>query len=165
VRLSWQTGRPHLPARFVVEHRADTTGAWSRIGTVAYRFRARDLRVGTHQFRLAVAPKGKAGAKQATALVTVHLEMEGTYRLRSYPNPVRKRATVELAVKEAQDVTVALYNLLGRRVTTLHDGRLPAQETRQLSLDASRNGLSSGPYFARVQGEGLVATERLTVVQ
>ena len=180
VALTWRAEGSRLPARFVIQHRADTTGTWSRMGTVAagdsagadaagavtYRFRARDLRVGTHQFRLAYERAGQSkSARPTSAPVTARVELAAAYRLRSYPNPVRERATLELAVKEAQDVTVAVYDLLGRRVTTLHDGRLPAQETRQLSLDASRNGLSSGPYFVRVQGEGFVATERLTVVQ
>jgi hypothetical protein len=179
VRLTWRAGRSSLPARFVVEHRADTTGAWSEVGTVAagdsvradstasptYRFEAEDLAVGVHQFRLAVAPEDEAGAKQTTGPVTARIELKEAYRLQSYPNPARERATVELAVKERQDVTVAVYDVLGRRVTTLHRGRLPAQETKRLSLGASEAGLTSGTYFVRVQGEGFAATERLTVVR
>jgi len=47
--------------------------------------------------------------------VQARLELEGGYRLQSHPNPVREWATVELAVKEAQDVTVAVYDVLGRQ--------------------------------------------------
>lgn len=81
-----------------------------------------------------------------------------------YPNPAWERATLKVAVKEAQEATVTVYDVPGRRVTTLHDGRLRAQDTERLSLNASREGLSSGTYFVRVQ-QGFAATERRTVVQ
>jgi hypothetical protein len=68
-------------------------------------------------------------------------------------------------VKERQEVQVRLYDVLGRRVGTLHDGPLPAQELRRLRLDVSATGLVSGTYFLRVTGEDFVATEQITVVQ
>jgi hypothetical protein len=68
-------------------------------------------------------------------------------------------------VKEQQEVTVRVYDVLGRSVTTLRQGPMRAQQPERLSLDASEVGLSSGTYFVRVQGEDFVATERLTVVQ
>ena len=78
---------------------------------------------------------------------------------------MRQRATVELAVKEAQEVTVRVYDVLGRAVTTLHAGPVPAQETKQFRLDATRAELSSGMYFVRVRGAKFAATRRLTVVR
>lgn len=179
-RLQWATNRTPSVPEFVVEHRADTTGAWSELGTVApsdsvrsdstagtaYRFEAEDLDVGTHQFRLAVEPEGQSkDARLTSEAVTARLELEDAYRLRAYPNPVREQATVELAVEERQDVRMAVYDVLGRQVGTLHDGPLPAQETERVSLNASQLGLSSGTYFVRVQGERFTATQRLTVVQ
>ena len=179
VTLTWRALGSPLPARFVVEHRADTTGAWSQVGTVAasdsagaapagtvaYRYRAEDLAPGTHQFRLALAPDRKAGARRASEAVTVRADLDAAYRLSTYPNPVRERATVELAVREQQEVTVAVYDVLGRRVTTLHAGPLPAEELRRLRLDAPATGLTSGQYFLRVTGEQFAATRRMTVVR
>lgn len=72
---------------------------------------------------------------------------------------------MEVAVKERQSVTVAVYDVLGRRVTTLHDGPLPAQNARQFTLNASEAGLSSGTYFVRVRGDAFADTRRLTVVR
>jgi hypothetical protein len=180
VHLSWRASRTHLPRRFVVEHRSGTTGAWSGIGTVSavdsaqsdrttgpiYRFEAANLEVGTHQFRLALQPDGQAkDARLTSEAVTARIELEEAYRLRAYPNPVRERATIELALKERQDVRLAVYDVLGRQVGTVHDGPLPAQETERVSLNAFQLGLSSGTYFLRVQGEMFTATRRLTVVQ
>jgi hypothetical protein len=163
-----------------VQHRADSTASWSKLGTVrtadsvgtgpaegpAYRFRAENLNVGTHQFRLAYAPAGQSKKLQrTTAAVTATVEMNEAYRLSTYPNPVQQRVTVELAVQERQDMQVRLYDVLGRRVGTLHNGPLSAQELRRLRLDVSSTGLTSGTYFPRVSGEDFATTEQITVMR
>jgi hypothetical protein len=64
-------------------------------------------------------------------------------------------------VPERQEVTLRLYDVLGRQVETLVNG---TQDSRQeTQLDAS--GLSSGVYFLRLETEGRVQTQRVTVVQ
>jgi len=166
------------PPSFVVQHRRDSTTEWSRLGTVSasdsvatdtsrgstYRFRAEDLSAGTHQFRL----RGTATETTrpfTSRKVSAEIRLRETYDMTTYPNPVRNRATVELAVRRTQNVTVAVYDVLGRHVTTLHEGSLPAQETRRFRLYATQAGLSSGTYFVRVRGEAFVSTRRLTVVR
>jgi len=190
VRLSWQAPGSGLSSEFVVEHRPDSTGAWSQVGTVpvgnsssvdssravTYRYRTDKLEIGTHQFRVglrqgegsgprAVSTSETDDARRYAGPVTAKIAMEEAYRLSAYPNPVRERATVELAVEERQEVQVRLYDVLGRRVATLHSGPLPAQELRRLRLDVSATGLTSGTYFLRVTGEDFVATRQMTVVR
>jgi len=55
-----------------------------------------------------------------------------------------------------------VYDLLGRKVTTVFRGPLPAQTTRQLRIG---HDLAAGSYFVRVTGEHFTATERLTIVR
>jgi len=174
-----------VPSTFAVQHRTDPTEGWSKIGTVtasdsvqtngepgpAYRFEAGGLAVGSHQFRLAHVGSQKAEGRQAerrtktSRVVSVTIELDHVYQFSTYPNPVRERATVELAVKEQQDVQVRLYDLLGRRVATLHEGPLPAQELKRLQINVSATGLTSGTYFLRATGEDFAATEQITVVR
>ncbi len=175
--MRWQaTGKKS--AAYGVQHRPDSTAAWSRLGTVAagdsvtsdtsrgatYHFRAEDLSVGTHQFRLRVQADG-AKKTLPSRTVTAEIRLNEAYEVTTYPNPVRTQTTVEVAVKERQPVTVAVYDVLGRRVTTLHDGPLPAQDARRFRLNAAEAGLSSGTYFVRVRGETFVDTQRLSVVR
>ncbi|GAB5536212.1 MAG: hypothetical protein Rubg2KO_24610 [Rubricoccaceae bacterium] len=83
-----------------------------------------------------------------------------------WPNPVRQRATVRVALPEASELTVEVFDALGRRVRQLEDADRPAG-WHELALDA--DGLASGVYLVRmVAGEGadrFTAVRRLTVVR
>jgi hypothetical protein len=189
--VSWKAvGESDLPSEFALQHRADSTAEWSTLGTVpagdsmstdssqavTYRYRTDELEIGTHQFRVglpqdtgsplrAVGNSETSNVRRYTKPVTAEIAMDEAYRLSTYPNPVQQRASVELAVKERQNVSVRLYDLLGRRVATLHDGPLPAQELQRLRLDVSSTGFTSGTYFLRATGEDFATTEQITVVR
>ena len=176
--LQWATTGVSDGGAFVVQHRADSTASWARLGTVPvgdsvensasrgihFRFQTDRLNVGRHQFRLRVRTSGPKRAA-LSPVVTAAVQLQDAYQLSVYPNPVRRRATVGLAVKERQSVIVQVYDVLGRRTATLHDGVLPGQETRRFRLHASEVGLSSGTYFVRVRGETFSATRTMTVVK
>jgi len=76
---------------------------------------------------------------------------------------VRQRATLNVTVRDQQSVRIQLYDILGRRVSTIMDAEIPAQETRDIQVDARR--LASGLYFLRIEGDDFSTTERMTVVK
>jgi fibronectin type 3 domain-containing protein len=78
------------------------------------------------------------------------------------PNPARLRATIEYAVPEAREVRLEVYDVLGRRVATLAQGRKQAGVHRA-TLDAER--LASGTYFYRLTAGEATQTRRLTVIK
>jgi hypothetical protein len=91
-------------------------------------------------------------------------------------NPFRASACIDLAAKEAQAVTVEVYDVPGgvRRARPPRGGafwgadqqvrgKVTAGETEAMRLGAP--GLASGVYLVRVTGETLAATWRLTVVR
>jgi hypothetical protein len=80
----------------------------------------------------------------------------------AYPNPFRRITTLALDVVEAQDVTVELFDLLGRRVATVHDGPLPVGAHRVV-IEA--RGLPAGVYVVRAEGETFQFAQRVTVVR
>jgi hypothetical protein len=170
--LEWRTISETNNAGFSVEHRAPSAQGWSEVGFVegagttteprSYRFRTDGLKVGTHAFRLRQVDVD--GTDEYSGVVRTRITLEQAYQLRAYPNPA-VRATVELAVRETQSVQVAVYDLLGRQVSRLHDGPVPAQEATFLRIDADRLGLPNGMYFVRVVGERFRATERLLIVR
>jgi len=83
-------------------------------------------------------------------------------RLTSYPNPMGRQGTVEYALPEAQEVTLKVYDVLGRQVATLAQGRKKAGR-HTARLETSR--LSSGVYFGRLRSEGKTMTQKITIVR
>ena len=83
-------------------------------------------------------------------------------RLTSYPNPTRGQATVEFALPEASEVTLEVYDVLGRRVATLEEGSKQAGR-HEVRLEA--DGLPSGVYFGRLEAGGQTRTQKITVVR
>ncbi|MCS3953323.1 BspA family leucine-rich repeat surface protein [Salinibacter ruber] len=83
-------------------------------------------------------------------------------RLTSYPNPAGRRATVEYALPEAREVTLQVYDVLGRRVATLEQGRKKAGR-HTARLETGR--LSSGVYFGRLKAGEQTRTQKITVVR
>jgi hypothetical protein len=186
--LKWQTASETNNAGFYVEHRRrrqarDTTGTdsdapsgetgeWSRLGFVegagtttepqAYRFRADELEYGAHAFRLRQVDTG--GSQTTTEPVTVERRLSTAYAVEPpYPNPATQQATLPVTVREAQRVTVRIYDVLGRRVRTVRAGKLAGQKTRTVQL--STHDLASGQYFVRVRGDSFSVTRRLMVVR
>ncbi|GAB5535506.1 MAG: hypothetical protein Rubg2KO_17550 [Rubricoccaceae bacterium] len=78
------------------------------------------------------------------------------------PNPVASHGTVTLELTEAADVTVALYDALGREVAQLAEG--PYSAGRH-SLALATDDLPVGVYVIRAQLGNTVCTTRLTVVR
>ncbi len=82
--------------------------------------------------------------------------------LTSYPNPIQRQGTLEYALPEAGDVTLEVYDVLGRRVATLEQGRKKAGR-HTARLETGR--LSSGVYFGRLEAGGETRTQKITVVR
>ncbi|MCS3755204.1 surface protein [Salinibacter ruber] len=125
-----------------------------------YRLRADEpVQIGEGQeetaLRLAVGTEGYVD-KQADQVIPDEVT------LTSYPNPVQKQATVEYTLPEQTDVQVALYDVLGRRVATLAEGRKQAGR-HEVRLEA--DGLPSGVYFGRLEAGGETRTQKITVVR
>jgi hypothetical protein len=69
----------------------------------------------------------------------------------NYPNPVGQRTTISFDLPEQADVSLEVYDVLGRKVMTIPKQSMSAGADRSLSVDAS--GLSSGTYLYRLQVE------------
>jgi choice-of-anchor B domain-containing protein len=77
----------------------------------------------------------------------------------AYPNPFATRARFSLRVDRSQTVTVAVYDVLGRRVAEVFHGVLAAGAPRTFALDG--NAWPAGTYLVRVTGEDFAETRRV----
>jgi hypothetical protein len=80
----------------------------------------------------------------------------------NYPNPFNPRTTIPFALPEASAVTLRLFDLSGRQVTTLIDETLPAGEHR---VTLQPDDLASGVYFYRLDAGTFRKVRRLTLVR
>jgi 1,4-alpha-glucan branching enzyme len=80
----------------------------------------------------------------------------------NYPNPFNPTTNVVYELSEAVDVRLEVFNLLGQRVSVLHNGMQMAG-THTASFDGS--GLSSGIYLVRMQAGKQVFTNKMMLVK
>jgi hypothetical protein len=172
-RLTWQTASETNNAGFEVQRQKEE--GWTQIGfvdskaaggttteTQSYSYTARDLPVGTHQFRLRQVDLD--GSSTLTDPVTVDIRMQEALKLTApAPNPASNSARLSFAVREQAETTIRLYNTLGQQVATVYDGTPQAGEQQRAQLDVT--GLSSGTYFLRLHAGGHTTTRQMTVVR
>jgi hypothetical protein len=177
VRLSWQTASETGNAGFSVQRRAFTEKAprWTKVGFVAskaegetasgpfsYRFVDEGVPFEADSVQYRLRQVDADGGMSTSDPVTVRRGVEQVKLLGTAPNPARQEARLRYALPEAAEVTVELYDVLGRRVRRVEAGRV--QEGRvQTMLDVS--GLANGTYFVRLRVGDRVQTSRLTVVR
>jgi hypothetical protein len=70
-----------------------------------------------------------------------------------YPNPFRTVTSVVYELHQPQSVTLAIYDVLGRRVFTVDRGLLPSG--RHI-VEVDGTGLAAGFYYFRIETERTV---------
>ncbi len=87
---------------------------------------------------------------------------ERTSLAQNYPNPFNSQTTIRFELPASSEVTLEVFDVLGRRVTTLVDGQMDAgvHETR---FDAS--GLSSGVYIYRLRTAETEMTRQMMLIE
>jgi hypothetical protein len=80
----------------------------------------------------------------------------------NYPNPFNATTNITFDLSEASDVTVEVYDLSGRLVTTLVDGQLEAGN-HIVAWDAS--SAASGVYFYKLVAGDYTATKTMNLLK
>jgi hypothetical protein len=80
----------------------------------------------------------------------------------NYPNPFNPSTTINWQVPEAGNVTIKIYDVLGREVTTLVNQKFSAGEYETV-FDASR--FSSGVYFYQIKAGEFIQTKKMTLLK
>ena len=80
----------------------------------------------------------------------------------NYPNPFNPSTTIEFQLDEMQEVTLAVYDLMGREVGVLAEGTHPAGSYR-IAFDGSR--LASGTYVYVLRSEQQILMRKMALVK
>jgi hypothetical protein len=83
------------------------------------------------------------------------------------PNPFNPTTTISFSVSQTSQVTVTVYDITGRRVTTLVDRAMSAglQQVVWNGRDATGGPVGSGMYFYRVTAGGETAVGKLLLLK
>ena len=97
------------------------------------------------------------------ALDVENNETPGVFRLnQNYPNPFNPSTVISYQLAVSSEVTLKVYDMLGREVATLVDERKAAGQ-HQVTFDASQ--LSSGVYITRLKAGQQVFVNKMTLMK
>ncbi len=170
VVLTWRTASERNNAGFYVQQRSGATfkdldfvaGAGTTDRPRTYSYRVPNPGPGPRQYRLKQVDFDGAFAQSAAVEAVVRLQDAFTLEP-AYPNPFNPASTIRFAVREAEPVSVELYNAVGQRVRTLYVATPPADVNVEVQIDGA--GLPSGVYFVHLRGEGFLGTRMVTLMK
>ena len=101
--------------------------------------------------------------QEVVSSVRVRNELPRGYALKqNYPNPFNPTTNINFTVGKLSHIELTVYNLLGQKVTTLVDQRMPAGAYR-VTWDASN--VTSGLYFYTMKVDKYTKTRKMTVIK
>ena len=91
------------------------------------------------------------------------IEVPTSYNLyQNYPNPFNPSTTITYSLPEAGFVKLAIYNLLGEKVTSLVNAQ---QMAGKYEVNFNARNLSSGVYIYRIETANFTASKKLILIK
>jgi len=85
----------------------------------------------------------------------------------NYPNPFNPETTIKLAVHEAGQVTLDIYNVRGQKIRSLINGHLDAgnHDIVWNGIDDKGNSVGSGVYFYNMKFGKYSSTKKMILMK
>jgi hypothetical protein len=105
---------------------------------------------------------GATGVEDGVSVIPLEFEL-----LQNYPNPFNARTRISFVLDKGSYTDLAVYDLLGRQVTTLVSGELPAGKHEVLwdGVDQGGNAVASGIYLYRLKSESNSQVRRMSLLK
>lgn len=101
--------------------------------------------------------------RQSVVSVDRTSELANEFKLsQNYPNPFNPSTRISFTLPQAGDVTLKVYDMLGREVASLVSGNMP-MGSHSVNFDAS--GLSSGIYLYELRSGNVRITNKMTLMK
>lgn len=81
----------------------------------------------------------------------------------NYPNPFNPSTKISYSLPVTQEVTLKVYDMLGREVATLLNNEVVNSGTHSVNFNASN--LASGVYIYRLVGVNMTLTRKMTLIK
>ena len=179
VNLTWSTATELNNKGFEIERK--TTGNWESIGfidgngnstkTIKYNFTddlSKSNYSGKVEYRIKQIDYDGAYTYSKTIEITVDFTVKEFSLSQNYPNPFNPTTTINYTVPKTSFVTLRVYNILGKEVTTLvNENEQAGKYSVQFNTQQTTNNrqLSSGIYFYRMTAGDFVETKKLILLK
>ncbi len=175
VLLNWQTATEVNNYGFEIQRSAfsDQRSEWNTIGFVKgngtsnspkeYSFTDIVSQSGKYSYRLKQIDID--GSYKYSDIVEVNIGTPEKFELsQNYPNPFNPSTTIEYSIPKnsVQNVQLKIYDVLGREVATLVNGK---QEAGRYKVKFNANNLPSGIYFYTLRAGDFVATKKMILLK
>ncbi len=155
IRLEWQTASELNNAGFEIEHQFNgaafasidfVDGAGTTITTQNYSYILKNPEPGNYSFRLKQIDFD--GSFEYSENISLTL-LPQSYRLeQNYPNPFNPQTRIAFQLPVARDVSLEIFDMLGRRIAVLLEANLEAGQ-HTVMFDGS--DLPNGTYLYRLK--------------
>jgi hypothetical protein len=170
VQLTWRTASEQNNAGFEVQRRSEKASEWQVLGFVrgagttaeaqSYTFLDKSAS-GKVQYRLKQIDFD--GQFEYSNVIEVDAGLPKVFALeQNYPNPFNPSTVMSYQLPVASNVSLKVYDVLGREVATLVNGR---QEAGRYSVSFNAASFASGVYFYRLQAGNFVQTKKMMLVK
>ena len=82
--------------------------------------------------------------------------------LQNYPNPFNPSTKIEYSILQSENVTIKIYNVLGRQIKTFVNEEKPAGD---YIVEFNGNNLPSGVYFYQIQAGNFIETKKMLLIK
>jgi photosystem II stability/assembly factor-like uncharacterized protein len=79
-----------------------------------------------------------------------------------FPNPANDQTTIEVDIARSEPLTIAIYDLLGKKIATIYNG-IP--RTERVSANWLTNNVAPGIYYCRATTPSAVETRMIQVIR
>ncbi len=143
---------------FDIELSSVTIGATQRDGQLDYS----SIANGNSYSNVALWTNTWIGDKWTTAVSNNNQAIKSYELFQNYPNPFNPTTNIQYSVMKAGLVTLTVYDVLGRKVSTLIN-QYQTAGTHSINFDASR--LASGVYFYRIEAGSFRSVKKMMLLK
>ncbi len=169
VQLNWATASETNNARFEVEYQFEegvfetmgfVAGAGTTIESQLYSFTVDGLAAGRYGFRLKQVDYD--GTFDYSDVVYVDLLPQQHSLQQNYPNPFNPQTHIAFQLPAAREVTLEVFDLLGRRISVLVNGVLEAGDH---AVTFNAGDLPNGTYMYRLTAGEFVEMKSMVLLK
>ena len=162
---------PHDSTGEVVSMKADSLkvkGNQKLIGDIwNYWFVKEDRSIGVHNPKYTIALLQKALGITFTGVKSSGPAPSSFALNQNYPNPFNPSTNIEFALPQHETVRLEIFDILGRNVSTLVNGDMPAGTWKVMwnGKDANGSSVASGIYLYRLQAGSFVSVKKMLLLK